>query len=314
MEVIEGGSVSKRPAHGFRADVCLNHLEVEEGFNPRLRVNVMPPEELVDSVRALGVMQPIHVRRKEGCEKLLIVDGHRRLMAAALARNVETVQVVDHGFMSDREALVLAFTLNDRGNQKSFSKREVIETVERLKKLGMSVEEISGALGRKKSTVYNYLSITKATPKLKEAVKAAVEDGGVSTAAVARAALLSKEAQDALAEKLSGKNREQALQAIKEEKAKVPVKTPARAPTVKLTKEEAGGTKQDIRVLTYGETREVKYKVASDYKERCKELDEEVTRRLRRTPSNKEYLGMSKVLACIKGRMKVEDVFRWDKV
>ena len=301
--------MSKEPAHGFKSDVCLSHLEIEEGFNPRMRANAIPTEELVDSIRVRGVDEPIHVRRKEGHDKLLVVDGHRRLMAASLALTVKTVKVIDHGFMSDKEALFLALTLNLNDNQKAFTKKEIIGAVERLKDMGMTVEEISNSLGRKKSTVYNYLAVTRVTPKLRELAEADPKDGGIPAVVVSRAALLSKEAQNALADKLKGKNRERALQEIKEEK-----RSTGKAPSVKLSKEEAGGTKQDIRVLTYGETREVKYKVASDYRERCKALDEEVTRRMRRAPSDKEYLGMSKVLACIKGRLTVEDVFRWDKV
>lgn len=293
-------------------NVYLSLLEIEDGFNKRSRRNVIPDDDFVELIRAQGVQNPIHVRRKEGHTKLLVVDGHRRLLAASAIETIREVPVIDHGFLSDEQAIIKSFHLNCKEGQKPFNKRETIDTVQALSNLGMDVDTIAKELGKKQSCIRDYLSVTKASPKLAEAAKKEIEDGGVSPTAAARAASLPKKAQDRLAKRMSGKSRAEALKDVKEEKEKRA--TPKKAPTIKTNKEDAGGTKQDIRVLTFGEKREVKYKVASDYKERCQRLEEEVTKRLRRTPSNKQLLGMSKIIACIKGRMKVEDVFRWDGV
>lgn len=289
----------------------LDLIEIEEGFNPRTKKNMVPDEELLDSVRARGVENPIHVRRKEGSNKLFIVDGHRRALAASLAYEKGSsgpIRVVDHGYISDREAKLLALTATSYG--KPLTKRELIGVIEWLSKDGMSPVEIGKALGRNKTVIYEYLAVaTKASPKLKTAAKKSVKEGGVSPRAAAQASQLPKKEQDKLAKKMGGKSEKEQMEDVREAKERV---RPKKAPSIKTG--PSAGAKPDVRGRLPGDKEEVKYKVASDYKERCQLLEQEVTKRLRRAPSNKELLGMSKVIACIKGRMKVEDVFRWDGV
>lgn len=59
--------------------VPIEPIEIEDGFNPRQHVD----DELADSIRRHGVLQPVLVRPKpDSDERWLLVDGQRRITAA----------------------------------------------------------------------------------------------------------------------------------------------------------------------------------------------------------------------------------------
>jgi ParB family transcriptional regulator, chromosome partitioning protein len=59
--------------------VPIEAIEIEDGFNPRQQVD----DELADSIRRHGVLQPVLVRPKpDSDERWLLVDGQRRITAA----------------------------------------------------------------------------------------------------------------------------------------------------------------------------------------------------------------------------------------
>lgn len=300
-----------------RLGVYPDLLEIEDGFNPRSRQNMHPDAELSASIKVNGVLNPIHVRQKKGSKKYFVIDGHRRLLAVTFSVEkgpLPAVPVVNHGYISDKEALIIACSTND--NRKSFTKSETIGAIERMKAFDMTPAAIAKALGKSTSLVHEYLAVTKASPRMKEAAKKDVKKGGVSPKAAARASTLPKKEQDKLATELKGKTTREAVAKVEEVKQRVqPKKANSRRPTVKTDLSEAGGTKRDIRVRTPGEKKVIEYKVVSDYKERCQRLEAEIQKRLRKTPSNKELLGMQKVLAVITGKLTVEQAFvKWDAI
>jgi len=289
-------------------------IELEEGFNPRSVRNMQPDEELRASIAQQGVLNPIHVRRKKGSSKYFVVDGHRRLLAAVAVVErgpMPKVPVVDHGYISDKEALIISLSTND--NRKNLTKSETLGAVERLQGYDMTPPEIAKVLGKSVATVKEYVAVTKASPRMREAAKKPVKEGGIAPRAAAQASTLPQREQEKLASEIKGKPAKEAVAKVQEVKRRVQPKT--NRPTVKTNLADAGGTKRDIRVLTPGETRPVVFKVVSDYKERCQKLEHEIQKRLRNTPSNKELLGMQKVLAVISGKMTVEQAFvKWDTI
>jgi ParB/RepB/Spo0J family partition protein len=108
-------------------------LAVEEGFNPRAGLGEL--KELVASIERHGILQPLLVR-PDGNGGLVLVDGHRRLAAAAEA-GLERVPVLVREDLNGG-ALVAALV--------TVLKREDLDPVEEAKAYGRLVD---GGLTRK---------------------------------------------------------------------------------------------------------------------------------------------------------------------
>jgi ParB family chromosome partitioning protein len=120
--------------------------------------------ELAQSLKELGVLQPICVR-PDG-DRYTVVFGNRRLKAAARAQLPEipcTIQVANE----DR-----AFLLNAVENlhRQQLTGGERVRAIERLAATNLSVTEISLRTGFNKSTISRWLKIDRRLP-LKEALE-----------------------------------------------------------------------------------------------------------------------------------------------
>ena len=126
-------------------------------------------QELADSIKANGLIQPITVEKH--ADHFILVSGERRLKAHQLLG------------MQEIEAHVIAPT-NHNGQQLLLSaivenlQREDINPIDEaraLKKLkddyGMSVREIGDALGKHETQVYQKLSLLEYDPEIIELVK-----------------------------------------------------------------------------------------------------------------------------------------------
>lgn len=124
-------------------------------WQPRTKFDETQLEQLADSIRRHGVVQPIVVRKAAG-DQFQLVAGERRLIAskkAGLERIPATVRTLD-----DREMLVVALVENVQ--------REDLGAIERaraFKRLGdeqgLSHQAIAEASGLGRSTVSNALRL-----------------------------------------------------------------------------------------------------------------------------------------------------------
>ena len=87
--------------------VELSKIEIS-GFNPRKKISENELRELADSIRQVGILQPILVRTKD--EKFEIVCGERRFKACQMAK-LKTIPVIIRE-LSDDESLEIAITEN----------------------------------------------------------------------------------------------------------------------------------------------------------------------------------------------------------
>jgi len=258
--------------------VSLTRLEVEKGFNVSKNKNV---DDLVPSLKEFGMDNPIHVRRKKGEDKLFIIDGHRRYLAAQEA-GLHVVGVVDHGFLSNADAWTLAYRQNYQ--RRKVTKSEGMETCRRLKDEGLQGAEIARRLGLAKSTVSEYLTLARATPKLRAAAQKDTEDGGIPKKVALRAARATKEKQEKMTPKLVGKTAPEA-EAVMPSQPRLPAEPGSR-----------------------------EYRLVSDYKERCQRMEVEVRKRLHDRPSDKKLQGMELIIAVLRGRLTVDQAFvNWEK-
>ena len=148
-------------------------------FQPRSTFNQEKQQELIDSVRARGMIQPVIVRQtKEGYE---LVAGERRLRAAKAIGWTEVPAVVRAA--SDQESLELSLLENIQRDD--LNPVEEAKAYERLaSEFGLTQEAIAKATGKQRSSISNVLRILKLPEKIIDAIR-----NGVITAGHAKALL-----------------------------------------------------------------------------------------------------------------------------
>jgi ParB family transcriptional regulator, chromosome partitioning protein len=142
-------------------------------FQPRRAFPDGALQELAQSIRASGVVQPVLLRREAAEGRFLLIAGERRWRAARLA-GLEAVPAVVRE-MGDREALELALTENLL--REELNPLEVARAYQLLQQnFHLSHEEIAEHLGINRSTVTNALRLLR----LPETVQTMLANGEIS--------------------------------------------------------------------------------------------------------------------------------------
>ena len=159
-------------------EVALDQIDPNP-FQPRRAFLPDKLQELANSIRASGVVQPVLLRRSN--ERYQLIAGERRWRAARLAGLTAIPAVVRK--LGDRDALELALTENllreDLNPIEAAHGYEVLQ-----QKHGLSHEEIATRLGLDRSTVTNTLRLLRLPPEVQELISQ-----GKLTAGHARAVL-----------------------------------------------------------------------------------------------------------------------------
>ncbi len=139
---------------------------------PRSHFDEAALEELADSIRVLGVIQPVTVRpEKDG--SYVIISGERRWRAAQLA-GLETVPVYLRE--ADNQSLH-EMALVENIQRQDLNAMEVAFSLNRLmEECGLTQDRLSERVGKKRSTIANYLRLLN----LPEEVQLAVKEGFIS--------------------------------------------------------------------------------------------------------------------------------------
>jgi len=129
-------------------------------FQPRTYFNEGDLKELADSIRELGVIQPITVRKLDG-NKFQLVSGERRYRASKLIGS-KTIPAYIR-LANDQEMLEMALVENIQ--RKDLDPIEVALSYQRLiEEINLTQEELSKRVGKDRSTVTNYLRLLKLDP------------------------------------------------------------------------------------------------------------------------------------------------------
>jgi ParB family transcriptional regulator, chromosome partitioning protein len=139
---------------------------------PRMRFDDASLNELADSIRENGVVQPLLVRRKGS--RFELIAGERRLRAAKIA-GLETVPVLIRE-VPDEKLLEIALVENIQ--------REDLNPIEEahaykglLEGVGLTQESLASRVGRDRSYITNYLRLLR----LPDDVQNLVQDKVLST-------------------------------------------------------------------------------------------------------------------------------------
>lgn len=161
---------------------------------PRKQFTRADHDELTQSIRDKGVLQPILVRQQPGEDGVWqIIAGERRWRAAQAARLTEVPIIVRE--MDDLEVLEVAIIENvQRADLNPLEEAAAYGVL--MERFGRTQDAVAGIVGKSRSHVANTLRLTQLTPGAREHVMA-----GRLSAGHARALLTAKD-PDALADQV----------------------------------------------------------------------------------------------------------------
>lgn len=122
-------------------------------------------EELAQSIRANGIIQPLVVRRR--AERYQLVAGERRWRAARIA-GVARVPAVIQEIPDDR---LLEITLIENIQREDLNPIETAQAFDRLcRELQLSHEEVGNRTGKDRSTITNLIRLLQLPPDLQQLI------------------------------------------------------------------------------------------------------------------------------------------------
>ena len=128
-------------------------------FQPRTHINEEALEELSQSIKELGVIQPITVRKKGNAFEL--ISGERRLRASEMAE-LKTIPAYVR-LADDQESLEMALVENIQ--RQDLDPIEIGLSYQRLiEEINLTQDQLSERVGKKRSTITNYMRLLKLDP------------------------------------------------------------------------------------------------------------------------------------------------------
>ncbi|MFD0964034.1 ParB/RepB/Spo0J family partition protein [Pseudofulvibacter geojedonensis] len=136
-------------------------------FQPRTTFNEEALQELATSIRELGIIQPITVR-KTGVNQFQLISGERRFRASKLV-GLKTVPAYVR-LANDQESLEMALVENIQRHD--LDPIEVALSYQRLiEEIKLTQGQLSERVGKKRSTIANYLRLLKLDPMIQTGMK-----------------------------------------------------------------------------------------------------------------------------------------------
>ena len=133
---------------------------------PRTYFDEKALNDLAESIKSLGIIQPITLR-KDG-PKFEIISGERRYRASKIA-GLETIPAYIR-LVNDQELLEMALVENIQ--REDLDPIEVALTYQRLlDEVGMTQENLSQRVGKERSTITNSVRLLKLSPDIQKGVR-----------------------------------------------------------------------------------------------------------------------------------------------
>ena len=156
---------------GNVVELTLDQIEVNP-FQPRTNFNQEAIEDLAKSVQALGVIQPITVRKTDS-ENFQLVSGERRLRAAKSVGLLTIPSFICNA--DDQESLEMALVENIQ--REDLDPIEIALSYQRLiNEIELTQDELSERVGKKRSTITNYIRLLRLDP----IIQTGIRDGFIS--------------------------------------------------------------------------------------------------------------------------------------
>ena len=136
-------------------------------YQPRVDMRQESLQDLADSIKSQGVVQPIVVRpigKTAGSQRYEIIAGERRWRAAQLAEIPDIPAIVRD--VADEDAIAMALIENIQ--REDLNPLEEARALDRLiREFDLTHEEAAGAVGRSRASVSNLLRLQELSDKVK---------------------------------------------------------------------------------------------------------------------------------------------------
>jgi ParB family chromosome partitioning protein len=149
----------------------IGHIRISEietnPYQPRTEFDQVALNELSESIKVQGLIQPITVR-KQGAGKYQLISGERRLRASKLAGLSEIPAYIRTA--DDQQMLEMALIENIQ--RENLNAIEVALSFQRmLEECNLKQEQLGDRVGKNRSTVTNYLRLLKLPPVIQISIR-----------------------------------------------------------------------------------------------------------------------------------------------
>ncbi len=139
-------------------------------YQPRMNFNQEALDELADSIRTLGLIQPITVR-KTVSGRYQIISGERRFRASRLTG----MEMIPAYIRDTNDQGMLEMAIVENIQRENLDPIEVAMSYQRLiEECNLTQEQMAFRVGKKRASVTNYLRLLKLPAKIQHDLKAGI--------------------------------------------------------------------------------------------------------------------------------------------
>ena len=136
-------------------------------YQPRSNFNDENIRELSESIKNLGIVQPITVRKVED-NKFQLIAGERRLRASKRIG----VKTIPSFIKNSNDEQMLEIALVENIQRKDLDPIEIALSLKRLiDEVSLTQDQLSRKLGKKRSTISNYIRLLKLDPIIQTGIR-----------------------------------------------------------------------------------------------------------------------------------------------
>src|SRR6187431_2384709 len=165
VDIPISSSTTSSPSGGT-LEISLTHIEVNP-FQPRTHFDQESLQELAESIKVHGIIQPITVRRLAR-DQYQLISGERRFQASKLAG----LKSIPAYVRSADDQQMLEMALIENIQRENLNAIEIALSYQRLiSECNLKQDELGERVGKNRTTVTNYLRLLKLPPDIQIAVR-----------------------------------------------------------------------------------------------------------------------------------------------
>ncbi|OKL41717.1 ParB/RepB/Spo0J family partition protein [Pontibacter flavimaris] len=148
------------------ADIAIEYIQTNP-YQPRTHFDQAALEELAESIKVQGIIQPITVRQL-GPNSFQLISGERRYQASKIAG----LTVIPAYIRKADDQQMLEMALIENIQRENLNAIEIALSYQRLlTECSLKQEELGDRVGKKRTTVTNYLRLLKLPPDIQIALR-----------------------------------------------------------------------------------------------------------------------------------------------
>lgn len=185
LDALISESSAAQASSGAKKNRLINEVEIEKiipnAYQPRENFDPAKLQELADSIKALGIINPLIVR-EEGNDRYQLIAGERRLRAAKIAE-LKTVPVIFQK-ADNMEMLEIALIENvQRDDLNPIDEAKAYSLL--MNDFSLKHEEIAMRVGKSRAAVTNSMRLLKLPHEVKDGLKKNIVSMGHARALLA---------------------------------------------------------------------------------------------------------------------------------